>query len=77
MLSRRICSCFIIKISGYGSSIIDAPELQPRELIYKIYEATQVRYDKFLLEKFGHMYETSKSSSFYKEQIWTKHISIK
>ena len=49
-----------------GSSIIDAPELQPRELIYKIYEATQVRYDKFLLEKFGHMYETFESSSFYK-----------
>ena len=54
------------KLADMGSSIIDAPELQPRELIYKIYEATQVRYDKFLLEKFGHMYETFESSSFYK-----------
>ena len=53
------------KLADMGSCIIDAPALQSKELIYKIYEATQVRYDIFLLEKFGHMYKTFESSSFY------------
>ena len=60
-----------------GSSIIDAPALQSRELIYKIYEATQVRYDIFLLEKFGHMYKTFESSSFYNGANLDQNISIK
>ena len=53
------------KLADMGSCITDAPALQSKELIYKIYEATQVRYDIFLLEKFGHMYKTFESSSFY------------
>ena len=52
------------KLADMGSCITDTLHCN-RGTIYKIYEATQVRYDIFLLEKFGHMYKTFESSSFY------------